>query len=189
MELVIPTRESLPGYLDAVRRGWLGDRVLFGSADAILELAEENPQLVLDRFADRATVGVRYRRDGTTAPRLPALFRWMWDGEFAGNIDLRWAPDGGALPDDVPGHIGYGTVEWKRGRGYATTALSLMLALAVEEGMTEVDIVTDVDNIASQRVVERNGGVRVGEFTQTESLGGGQAIRWRVDQASQELSR
>ena len=189
VELVAPTLERLPGYLDAVRRGCPGDRVLFGSAGAVLALAAENPQAVLDRFADRTNAGVRYRRDGTTAPRLPALFRWMWDGQFAGNINLRWAPDGRALPDDVPGHIGYGTVEWKRGRGYATRALSLMRVLAVEEGMTEVDIVTDVDNIASQRVVERNGGVRVEEFAQTEPLGGGQAIRWRVEQASQELSR
>jgi predicted acetyltransferase len=180
VELVAPTLERLPGYLDAVRRGWPGDRVLFGSADAVLALAAENPQAVLDRFADRTTAGVRYRRDGTTAPRLPALLRWMWDGEFAGTIDLRWSPDGEALPDDVPGHIGYGTVEWKRGRGYAGSALDMMLVLAAEEGMTEVELVTDVDNLASQRVVERNGGIRVQEFAQVERLGGGRAIRWRI---------
>jgi predicted acetyltransferase len=104
----------------------------------------------------------------------------MWDGQFVGNIDLRWPPDGGPLPDDVPGHIGYGTVEWLRGRGYATRALGLMLELARTEGKTEVELVTDVDNIPSQRVVERNGGVRGAEFTQLERIGGGQAYRWRI---------
>ena len=105
----------------------------------------------------------------------------MWDGEFAGNIDLRWKPGGGPLPDDVPGHVGYGTVGWKRGRGYATLALGMMLRLAKGEGMVEVELVTDVDNVASQLVVERNGGIPVEEFIQSERLGGGRAVRWRVN--------
>ena len=161
----------------------MGDRVLFGSAEELLALADQDPQLVVDRLTDRSTDGVLYYGDDTTAPRLPALFRWMWDGEFAGSIDLRWQPDGGALPDYVPGHVGFGTVEWKRGRGYATSALSLMLVLAASEGMTEVELVTGVGNVASQRVVERNGGVRVEEFAQADRLGGGQAVRWRIDLA------
>jgi predicted acetyltransferase len=177
----MPTLDHLSGYLGAVRRGWMGDRVLFGSAEELLVLADRDSQLVVDRLTDRSTDGVLFYGDGSTAPRLPALFRWMWDGEFAGNIDLRWAPEGGALPDAVPGHVGYGTVVWKRGRGYATQALALMLVLAADEGMTEVELVTEVDNVASQRVVEHNGGVRVEEFTQVDRLGGGRAVRWRID--------
>ncbi len=181
MHLVEPSLDRLPGYLDAVRRGWTGDRILFGSPEALFALAEQDPQLVLDRLQDRATDGLLYYPDGTTAPRLPALFRWMWDDEFVGNIDLRWGWDGGALPDHVPGHIGYGTVEWKRGRGYATKALALLLELAPAEGLTAVDLVTAADNVASQRVIERNGGFRVEEFTQIERLGGGASIRWRIN--------
>lgn len=181
VELVVPSLELLPDYLDAVRRGWMGDRVLFGSPEELLALAEQDPQLVLDRLRDRSTDGVLYYRDGSAGPRVPALFRWVWDGGFAGNIDLRCQPGGDdRLPDDIPGHVGYATVEWKRGRGYATRALSLMLALAKAEGMTQVELVTDVDNVASQRVVERNGGVRVEEFEQTDRLGGGHAVRWHI---------
>jgi predicted acetyltransferase len=182
VELVVPALELLPGYLDAVTRGWMGDRVLFGSPEALLALAARDPRLVIERLRDRTTDGVLHLGDGTTAPRLPALFRWMWDGEFAGNIDLRWQPDGdGRLPEAVPGHVGYGTVEWRRRRGYATEALAQMLRLAVAEGMTEVELVTDVDNVPSQRVVESNGGVRFEEFTQVDRLGGGRAVRWRID--------
>ena len=173
---------SCPATSTLARRGWGGDRHLFGSPEALFALAERDQQLVVDRLRHRSTDGVLYYSDGTTAPRLPALFRWMWDGEFAGNIDLRWQPDGdGRLPDDVPGHLGYGTVEWKRGRGYATRALSLMLALATAEGMTQVELVTAVGNAASHRVVENNGGVRIEEFRQADRLGGGQAILWRID--------
>jgi predicted acetyltransferase len=180
MELLVPSPGLLDGYLDAVRRGWMGDRVLFGSADALLSLADRDRDAVLSRMTDRSAEGTRYFADGSTAPALPALFRWMWDGQFVGNIDLRWPPDGKALPEDVPGHIGYGTVEWLRGRGYATRALALTLDLARAEGMAEVELVTDVDNIASQRVVERNGGVRGEELTLPERIGGGQAYRWRI---------
>ena len=176
----MPSQARLSGYLDAVRRGWMGDRVLFGSADELLALADRDAQLVIDRLTDRSADGVLFLGGGPPVPRLPALFRWMWDGDFAGSIDLRWQVDGGALPDYVPGNVGYGTVEWKRGRGYATEALSLMLILASHEGLTEVDVVTDVDNVASQLVVERNGGTRVEEFTQIDRLGGGQAYRWRI---------
>jgi predicted acetyltransferase len=159
----------------------MGDRVLFGSADELRALADRDPQLVVDSLTDRSTDGVLHYPDGTTSPRLPALFRWMWDGGFAGNIDLRWQPGGGPRPDHVPGHVGYGTVGWRRGRGYATQALGMMLRLAEGEGMAELELVTDVDNVASQLVVERNGGFRVEEFLQSERLGGGRAVRWHID--------
>ena len=181
VELVAPSLHHVAGYVDAVRRGWMGDRVLFGSADELLALADRDPVLIVDTLKDRSTDGLLHYPDGSTSPRLPALFRWMWDGEFAGNIDLRWPRDGEALPADVPGHVGYGTVGWKRGRGYATLALGMMLHLAEDEGMAEVELVTDVDNVASQLVVERNGGIRIEEFLQSERLGGGAAVRWRID--------
>jgi predicted acetyltransferase len=181
VELVAPNVEQLPGYVDAVRRGYMSYRVLFGSTETLLALADENPQSVIDVLRDRSTDGLLYHSDGTTSPRIPALFRWMWDGEFAGTIDVRWQPDGtGELPDHIPGHVGYGTVDWKRGRGYATQALAQLLPLAAAEGLTSIDLVTNIDNVASQRVVEKNGGVIVAEFTQCEGLGGGPAYRWRI---------
>jgi len=181
MTLVVPSPERLPSYLDAVRRGWEGERVLFGSNEALLALAAQDPQLVLVQMQDRSAEGVRYFEDGTIAARVPALFRWVWDGEFVGSIELRLPREGEEQVLDEIGHIGYGTVEWKRGRGYATKALSLMLALAIAEGMTDVELVTDTDNVGSHRVVTNNGGVLVDEFQQVERLGGGRVFRWRID--------
>jgi predicted acetyltransferase len=40
----------------------------------------------------------------------------MWDGDFAGAINLRWQPGTAELPPHCLGHIGYGVVPWKRGR-------------------------------------------------------------------------
>jgi predicted acetyltransferase len=181
MTLVVPSSDRLPSYLDAVRRGWDGESRRFGSSDAILTLAAQDPQLVFAQMQDRSAEGVRYFEDGTIAARLPALFRWLWDGEFVGGIELRLPREAEEQEIEEIGHIGYGTVEWKRGRGYATKALSLMLEVARAEGMTHVELVTDTDNIGSQRVITNNGGVFVDEFQQVERLGSGRAYRWRID--------
>jgi predicted acetyltransferase len=54
-------------------------------------------------------------------------------------------------------------VPWKQGRGYATQALGLILPVAREEGLQYVIITCDVDNVASRKVIEANGGVLTGE--------------------------
>jgi len=42
--------------------------------------------------------------DGSVARRLPGYRRWIWDGEFAGVIGLRWQPGTADLPPHVLGH-------------------------------------------------------------------------------------
>jgi predicted acetyltransferase len=55
-----------------------------------------------------------------------------------------------------------------------------MLPIAAAEGLPIVDITTDLDNIASQRVILANGGVLVENFTKLPSAGGGAALRFEV---------
>ena len=56
-----------------------------------------------------------------------------------------------------------------------------MLPIAAAEGLPFVDITADLDNVASQRVIEANGGVLVEVVTKLASSGGGQAKQYRVD--------
>jgi predicted acetyltransferase len=104
----------------------------------------------------------------------------MWDGEFCGSIGFRWQPGTEALPPTCAGHIGYTVVPWKLRRGYATAALREILAAAPEEGLRYVEIVTDPDNVASQRVIEKNGGVLIEEFVEAPELGGRRTLRYRI---------
>jgi predicted acetyltransferase len=104
----------------------------------------------------------------------------MWDGEFCGRIQLRWQPGTESLPPYCLGHIGYSVVPWKQGRGYATRALRALLDEAAAEGLRYVEITTDPDNVPSQRVIERNGGVLFEEFIAPEALGSGRKLRYRV---------
>jgi len=112
---------------------------------------------------------------------LPGYRRWIWDGEFAGVISLRWQPGTPALPPHVLGHVGYAVVPWKRGRGYATAALRDLLPGIGALGLPYIELTTDVDNVASQRVITANGGVLVKRFTKPAAFGpDSSALRWRI---------
>jgi len=118
--------------------------------------------------------------DGSTADRVPGFKRWLWDGEFCGSIGLRWQPGTTALPPHCLGHIGYAVVPWKQRLGYAKSALRLILPEAKAIGLAYVDIITDPDNIASQRVITANGGVLVERFTKPPQFGNKPGLRFRI---------
>ena len=180
MTLVKPAHEHLASYLDAFERGYGGGNV--GSADEVLAKIEQSPEAFFEQFDDpEALAGPVRLPDGSLVPRIPGLGRWMWDGEFCGSIGLRWQPGTTALPPTCLGHIGYDVVPWKRRRGYATAALAQMLPAARANGLPFVELVTDIDNAASQRVIRANGGVLVERFEKRPANGGGQAFRFRID--------
>jgi predicted acetyltransferase len=79
-------------------------------------------------------------------------------------MELHWQPGTDALPPHTLGPIGYAVVPWKRGKGYASKALQHMLEKAREVGLRRVEITADRDNLASRRVIEKNGGRYVEEF-------------------------
>jgi len=58
------------------------------------------------------------------------------------------------------GHIGYDVRPSERTRGYGTRLLQLTLAEARRIGLTRVLITADEANVASWRIIERNGGQR-----------------------------
>ncbi len=182
MTLVWPSREYLPSYVAALERGWSPDN-LRGKVAVDEELARiaVDADAFLASLVDREAAGRPITlTDGTTVPRLPGYRRWMWDGEFCGSIGLRWQRGTEALPWYCLGHIGYSVVPWKQRRGYATRALREVLRGARAEGLRFVEITTDLDNLASQRVVEANGGVLFEEFVTPPSLGSERKLRYRV---------
>jgi predicted acetyltransferase len=91
------------------------------------------------------------------------------------------------LPSFCLGHIGYLVVPWKNADD---TPLRLCDAASEgEAGGTDVRrIVTDVDNITSQRVIEANGGgVLVERFDESTPYGGKGILRYRVNREPQSL--
>jgi predicted acetyltransferase len=104
----------------------------------------------------------------------------MWDGEYCGAINVRFEPGDHELPPHCLGHIGYAVVPWKRRLGYATSALEQLLPIAREQGLAWVDLVTDLDNVPSQRVILANGGRQLREYVVPPESGGFAAIQWRI---------
>ena len=181
MHLVWPAERYLPGYVSALERGWSPNNLRAEAGREELEKIRREPVRFLDELIDREGKGPPVPMpDGTFVPRLPGYRRWLWDGEFCGSISLRWQPGTNALPSYCLGHIGYGVVPWKRGCGYATLALRELLVDARAEGLSYVEITTDPSNLASQRVIQANGGVFVERFTKVAQFGGTDELRFRI---------
>lgn len=181
MDLVWPGAEHLPSYVHALRQGWSPDNLRPAAAGEELAQIERDPEGFLALQVDREARGAPVTLPGgATVPRLPGYRRWMWDGEFCGTIGFRWQPGTAALPPHCLGHVGYAVVPWKRGRGYATRALALLLPLAAEEGLPYVELTTDEGNVASRRVIEANGGVLVERFAKPVPYGGAPSLRYRI---------
>lgn len=188
MQLVRPGPQHLAEYKAALERGWSADN-LRGAVAAREELDRiaADPAAFLALMDDPEALGPPVTLpDGTVKPRIPSLRRWMWadgadGGGFAGTIGLRWTKDGGPLPPHVLGHIGYAVVPWQRRRGFATRALAALLPLARAQGLAGVEITTDPDNTASQRVITANGGVLVERFDKGAAYGHAPGLRFRIE--------
>ena len=185
LRIIAPTQAALHQYADALRRGWSPNNERPEEARLEqLEAIEADAAGFVARQVDREAAGGPVKLpDGTFVPRIPGYILWMWDGEFCGSIGLRWQPGGNELPSYVLGHIGYSVVPWKRRRGYASAAVAQMLGHARGEGLDYVYITTIPENVASQGVIEKNGGVLVERFTRTPHHGGTPGLRYRIDLA------
>ena len=75
------------------------------------------------------------------------------------NYKFSWQVGTTELPDYYLGHIGYEVFSWKRNMGYASQALKQILPEAIKLGMPFVELVTNAENLISQRVIEKSGGV------------------------------
>lgn len=182
MQLVRPTQAHLPSYVAALERGWSADNTRGAIAGLEeLERIHADAGAFLAAIDDREASGPPIALpDGSSVARIPGLRRWLWDGEFAGSIGLRWQPGTTDLPPHCLGHIGYAVVPWKQRMGYATAALRLILPEAKELGLPFVEITTDPENLASQRVIEAVGGMLYERFTKPPQFGGKPGLRYRI---------
>lgn len=82
---------------------------------------------------------------------------WISGGGFLGRVSIHHA-----LTDrlrDSGGHIGYDVVPSALRRGHATAMLAAALDVAARLGISRALLTCAPTNVASRRVIERNGGV------------------------------
>lgn len=103
----------------------------------------------------------------------PAAWWIVDEGEIVGLCSITAGPSEEGAID-----IGYGVAGSRQGRGAATRAVSEILDWArLREDLTAVTAETSISNPASQRVLERNGFIRIGTRTDPED---GELICWRA---------
>jgi len=128
--------------------GEQADMVHRGSDTAWLAAASEN----FDEFT-AGRVGIRERWG------VPSeVFWFVAEDYYIGSLVLRHE----LAVDEAGGHIGYHVVyPWQR-QGHATAMLRDGLLKAKELGIERAMLTVEPDNIASQVVIKRNGGVEDG---------------------------
>jgi predicted acetyltransferase len=191
MLLVRPAHEHLASVAAALRNGWSPNTTRPEAAQEELALIEADADDYLRWMDDPEARGPLVTlADGRQVPRIPGLRRWLWAEDsdapaselqrFIGVISLRWMPGHAPLPPHVLGHVGYAIVPWHAGRGHATAGLKALLPLARAQGLTSIELTTDPDNLASQRVITRNGGVLVEHFDKGPTYGHQPGLRYRI---------
>jgi len=181
MQLVRPSELHLSSYVAALERGWSADNLRPEAAQEELASVRADAQAFLASMEDRQAKGPPVTLpDSSVVNRLPGFRRWLWDGEFCGSIGFRWQEGTTDLPPHCLGHIGYAVVPWKQRLGYATAALAQLLPEAKSVGLPFVEITTDPENLASQRVILSNGGVLVERLTEPPQFGSKPGLRFRI---------
>ncbi|WP_457587379.1 GNAT family N-acetyltransferase [Ensifer canadensis] len=129
------------------------DALLSGIAPRDVRLVPDSPIVpadVLQMLADLA--------NGLRPHFSPSAWMIVEGDEIVGLCSVVRIPEGGEL------HIGYGVAPTRQGMGAATRAVASLLAEAQRDTrISAVSAETSIDNIASQRVLERNGFQRIGE--------------------------
>lgn len=181
MEIVRPDETHLLSYTEALKRAiTLGTIKIERAHTKLFEIASDDKSFLAKQEDPNALGGDIKLPDGSRVPRIPEKTRFLWDGEVCGTINFRWQAGTTELPDYYLGHIGFQVFSWKRNLGYASEALRQILPLAIELEMPFVELVTNVENLVSQRVIEKNAGVLFERFVQHQAFGGVDGLKFRI---------
>ncbi|MBB4254092.1 RimJ/RimL family protein N-acetyltransferase [Rhizobium sp. BK008] len=102
----------------------------------------------------------------------PSAWMIVEDGEIVGLCSIVRVPQDGNI------HIGYGVAPSRQGLGSTTRAIAQLLEWAWNDPRVAlISAETGLENIASQRVLQRNGFIRTGERIDAED---GPLICWEA---------
>ena len=168
LDLVTPATALADGYIDMCREEIAHDPRLVG----ILPITRDELLPFFARWQAQQDTG-----DESTGGVPQSTYWLVRDGrEVVGASRLRHRLTPGL--DKTGGHIDYGVRPSERRKGYGTALLRLTLEKAWLMGICEVLVVCRKENEPSMRVIERNGGVLVGELTRPSD--GARLLRYRI---------
>jgi len=154
MELVSPTKEYEASWRRIVEEFRHDDKTI--KLWEVLGDPDDLDGCVL--MAEKHAQGMELPADW-----VPYNIFWLVDGvEIVGIVSLRHKLNDFLAREG--GHIGYEIVPSQRGKGYGNKILELSLRKAKEMGFTRILIASDDDNVASWKIMEKNGGKSAGKI-------------------------
>ncbi|HVI34209.1 GNAT family N-acetyltransferase [Phenylobacterium sp.] len=154
--LVRPDLRWMASFVEAMREGYSRDNLRAETPQTIEAIAAEPEAFVRQLLTPPTTIVLP---DGSLGERVPETHFWAVDGDrFLGSVGVRHR-----LNDMLAtwgGHIGYAVRPSARGQGVASAMLAGALAWCRETlPLDRVMLTVAEDNLASRRVIEKNGGV------------------------------
>lgn len=157
LKLVIPDARYAKSHLEALAELEASGNHRFL---AWLRLTRAEVESDFEGYVQRVRALQRLRASGL----VPAVIYWAVVGdEFVGQISIRLELNRGLR--DIGGHVGYEVRPTARGQGHATEMLRLLKEKALELGVPRLLVTCDETNVASRKVIERNGGFAVAPFS------------------------
>lgn len=175
MKLVLPSAEYKDSFIEAVKEFQQDDDYTHRTL-AYKELSIPELEADFESFVERKISSAQ----GENLPDgfVPSTEYWFVDGtEYIGRVTVRHRLNEKLL--NIGGHIGYDIRPTKRGRGYGNEMLRLALQKAKEFGISRVLITTDMRNVASRKIIEKNGGILENQIPNPEM--GHDALRYWID--------
>ncbi len=140
--LIVPSTEFVAAYVEAQQHG--GGKPLPGE--------------IIEAMAGSVTRIVQ-RANGPAPAEQKIIYQQLWmvvDKSVIGRVSLR--PRIGAPTETMIGHIAYEVRPAFRGRGFGHRALALGMETLRRQGVVNILLLCEEDNLASIRIIEAAGG-------------------------------
>lgn len=153
MKLISPSKKYKKSFIEGLRE--------FHAEGNELNYDTENIDKDFSTFVEEVHERLRGSGDDTKVP--DSLLWLVHRGEFIGRVSIRHKLN--KKLEEYGGHIGYYIRPSKRKKGYGSKALELALEHARKLGIDKVLVTCDEDNLASQKIIKKYGGVHQDTIT------------------------
>jgi predicted acetyltransferase len=153
LKLILPSKKYVASYVRALTAfAKDGTNVAEGPHRIrILQSIKDFPKYL--KVTNEERKGINIPKD-----RVPATMYWaVVKNKVIGRVHIRHKLNKGLRV--VGGHIGYAVIPSERGKGYATEMLRQAVNITKKMGIKKAMITCSDQNIASQKVIEANGGI------------------------------
>jgi predicted acetyltransferase len=180
MNLVPPAEDFKESFIEAVKE--LQSETDTMTTRRYRELSIPELEADFESFVEKE----RSHAEGKNQPDgyVPQSEFWLVDnGEYIGHVGIRHE-----LTEHlktIGGHIGYSIRPSKRGKGYGNKILELVLPKSKALGIDRVLLTCDATNVASRKVIEKNGGILENQVHNPET--GVDKLRFWIDVASDQI--